>query len=581
MNLAVTHDPVTRASLSDAIDEACGRIAPAWPLDRAIAVNPYWGWLEQRFEDVDARLGPLAGTTLWMPPGYYRAAWASGDIGPDHLRRALAEAGSTDSEGALVAALDADQPATTALPLLSDFARGFPTGAGQGGWAETILDQISRFCAGHFDADQADWRAPGTDGLYEQWRRTFIADHGATLPDHTGALQARARALPAGDSRAAIAAVAERLGFEGDELVTLMETALLRVSGWASWCAYRRWNARLAGTDDDAIEGLLAIRLAWETLLDDGARGTGSNWARWRTAWRGPADETALAQRRRMAVWHRALEIAYQQPLTEALARPAPAAEPVPAVQAVFCIDVRSEVFRRALEDVAPGIQTRGFAGFFGLPVSYAPLGAAAERPQLPGLLAPALRVSDSCGDTQADGAMAARRRQRLARASSWRHFTSLPASAFSLVETLGLGYLGKLVRNSLSGAPLPEGWGRAGLSGDETSRLRPALELPGEDAAGAGTDIAERVLGAMGLTGNVAGLVLLVGHGSTSSNNPQAAALDCGACCGQTGEVNARALAALLNDPAVRRGLAERGMEIPASTHFLAALHNTTTDEV
>jgi uncharacterized protein YbcC (UPF0753/DUF2309 family) len=92
---------------------------------------------------------------------------------------------------------------------------------------------------------------------------------------------------------------------------------------------------------------------------------------------------------------------------------------------------------------------------------------------------------------------------------------------------------------------------------------------------------LAGRVLHAMGLERQLAPLVLLVGHGSQSVNNAHAAALDCGACCGQTGEVNARALAQLLNDPAVRAALRSNGIEIPATTVFLAALHNTTTDEI
>jgi uncharacterized protein YbcC (UPF0753/DUF2309 family) len=44
---------------------------------------------------------------------------------------------------------------------------------------------------------------------------------------------------------------------------------------------------------------------------------------------------------------------------------------------------------------------------------------------------------------------------------------------------------------------------------------------------------------------------------------------------------VNARALAGLLNDPVVRQQVREAGIDIPDSTHFLAGLHNTTTDEV
>jgi len=96
-------------------------------------------------------------------------------------------------------------------------------------------------------------------------------------------------------------------------------------------------------------------------------------------------------------VLQKALEIAWQEVVCRA--RPEGCATAAPtdvAVQAVFCIDVRSEVYRRALEAQTGAVQTLGFAGFFGLPVEYRALAATHARPLLPGLLAPKLRATDA-----------------------------------------------------------------------------------------------------------------------------------------------------------------------------------------
>ena len=161
-------------------------------------------------------------------------------------------------------------------------------------------------------------------------------------------------------------------------------------------------------------------------------------------------------------------------------------------------------------------------------------------------------------------------------RRARWRDLGEAPPAMFGLVEASGPWYAAKLIRNTFFPSERKH----------PVNSLRPDSKLilhrDGEALSlEERTGMAASVLHAMGLERDFAPVVLLVGHGSTSKNNPHAAGLDCGACGGQTGELNSRALADLLNDPEVRTGLVEAGVEIPADTRFVAALHDTTTDDI
>jgi uncharacterized protein YbcC (UPF0753/DUF2309 family) len=84
-----------------------------------------------------------------------------------------------------------------------------------------------------------------------------------------------------------------------------------------------------------------------------------------------------------------------------------------------------------------------------------------------------------------------------------------------------------------------------------------------------------------IGLTKTFSRFVLIVGHTGQTENNPYESALDCGACGGASGLVNARVLAQMANKTEVRERLRGMGINIPDDTWFLPALHITTTDAI
>ncbi len=577
--VAALHSPAS-SDLDAAIQAACARIAPTWPLDRFIAVNPLWGFLDKPLEQVSSRLSALSGSRMVMPRSWYRELFQSGRLRAEHLRKAVSLSESQVGIEPLTRMLDAAQPKVRARARVMDLVDEKRDLAHEMSWREFVVHNTSQLCASYFDDGQAQLGPSKEHGLYATFRTAALLDHSPKLLMGMRGYARLAHDLPVASDELIAVALAD-LGIPSEEYEAYLTGLLLDVNGWAAWAAYLRWTERLQGRDDQHIVEMLAVRLAWEWLLyRDGGKSLASRWHQEVVSW--PAIDRA-AETAHTGDWimQHAVELAYQEVLSRELPRGLLThRDPAPAVQVAFCIDVRSEVFRRALEAQSPSITTLGFAGFFGVPIEYQPLGAATARPQLPGLLAPKLRVTD----VGVPDELGPRRAARLELASAWKYFKANAISGFSFVEALGLFYAGKLVSDGLGNTrpvPAPES---AGLKPDEQNSRKPRLHsrLDGEVmTVAARCDLAAAILRAMSLTSGFARLVVLVGHGSQSVNNPHAAGLDCGACCGQTGEVNARAVAALLNDPEVRDGLAARGIDVPSSTRFVAGLHNTTTDHV
>ena len=578
---------LTFTQLEPSVNQACQRIAPTWPLDQFIAVNPYWGFVEKPIAQAAKHLAQLSGTPLVMPRAFYRAEWQAGRLTQAHLQAAINSAESDCKIDELIGSLGDESKGPQPQALLTKLVDSQRDLSHAMAWTDFVTHQISQHCAAYFDVSQAAWN-PERVGLYASWARQLANDHStALLMGYTGFSQ-KAASLPQ-DPRVLIAVATRALSLKPEQYTDYYTALLMSINGWASWCAYERWQARLGSvpgkTDDDDIIELLAIRLGWEWLLLQDAR-TPEIAPQWIAACARKDWATASFDTKNKHDWllQDALELAYQQPLCQGLMN-APTIPATPAVQAIFCIDVRSEVFRRALEASSRAVQTRGFAGFFGLFISYSPVGTAMTRPQLPGLLPSSRCVTDECDSMSLGQAIANRRKQGLQWRSTLQNFRTTASSGFSFVETCGMLYAGTLLKKTLPSYATPHTVEQTGLSGDDVKSTRPRLQnLPGtspEAELQSRCDMAAFILGGMGVTKDFARIVLLAGHGSQTANNPHAAGLDCGACGGQTGEVNARALAALLNDAAVRTALITKNILIPDTTWFLGGLHNTTTDEL
>ena len=581
MNTATAlRSPAMTAELEQAITLACARIAPSWPLDRLIAVNPFWGFVNAPIEHAAAELSALSSATLLMPRSWYRDQLDDGRVTERHVAQSITIAGSTRTATEVMATMRHDEAPAAHWQLMTDAVDLGRDLGHEMAWTEYVTRHISQTAAACFDEGQARWTPDRTEGLYPLWRELATHDGGPRLLMRLHGFREAAAALPT-DPQALIAEALQALDVPLDRREQYLTALLLSVNGWASVCAFQRWEARLASGDDDRIVHLLAVRLAWELILLRLCRNAATidAWSAAKASWTTTGRSASAAHHDDWLI-QRACEIAYQEKVVRALTasmRTPVAATPAPSAQAVFCIDVRSEVFRRALERVAPSVQTLGFAGFFGLPIAYQPLSGPA-RAQLPGLLSPAMMVEDA-GDNRAGAIDDARR--TLGDNAAWKSLGSTAASAFSFVETTGIAAVMKLVRDGFgigpgSGDPL-----RAAAASHGTLRPRLATRTDGTAVPlDERVALAKGILGAMSLTSGHASVLALIGHGSSTENNPLAAGLHCGACGGQTGEVNARALASLLNDAEVRQGLLAAGIDL-GQTHVVGGLHDTTTDEI
>lgn len=300
-------------------------------------------------------------------------------------------------------------------------------------------------------------------------------------------------------------------------------------------------------------------------------------------------------ERRRM--YHRAFERKYRNETFDAVLahhrRECQPPEKSPAFQVVCCLDDREESFRRHLEEIQPASETFGIAGFFGVAMYYRGASDAHFTPLCPVTVKPRHYVVE----TPVYSAMEVERKRAEARRRIGQMTHQAHLGSRTFLGGLLTGLFGSLAAIPLvARILLPRTTSRIRrVCGSivRTSSTELQLERICEPSSGEQecvgysltemADIVEGSLRALGLAQpqRLSRLVVICGHGSSSLNNPHGAAYDCGACGGGRGGPNARAFAQMANDPRVRSMLRQRGVEIPASTLFVGAYHNTCDDNV
>lgn len=294
----------------------------------------------------------------------------------------------------------------------------------------------------------------------------------------------------------------------------------------------------------------------------------------------------------RLRIWHKAYEWnLYYRAGAAVLSNAASKSESKsrPSLcQIICCIDDREESFRRYIEEISPDYETFGTAGFFGVDAEFHSL---YERPApfCPVNVVPTHRIELRPKEGSEHRLIGLQKIHTLQ--SDFDMFVDYQSRSLLRGWLIAVGGLFALFP-LLTSIMVPRLAHRFGVF------LRKFLPNPSDESAfvfaadddpvGHGRftldEMAHRVrtlLLSTGLAQRMAPLVVVMGHGSFSTNNPFRSAYDCGACGGRPGRMNPRVFAMMANRRDVREKLKESGLAIPDTTAFIGAFHNTCTDEV
>lgn len=538
----------------NSINEASKVIGKTWPLYSFVTSNPLSGYEETSFTDAVNKAKSLLGTSMFPEANVYRQAWEQGDIQERIVKELLQEKGYQELPEFYLIKLESQK---------TSFKKN------ESHQIDTIM---TKWLAAFLDEGLAEWEMPAKQkGFYKAWRSLAQFDSDLGLLSKKDIPKNSSDAL-----KQVLVDVNEK------DYVTVFSNHLAALPGWVGYINYRVASGSLwQKTYPISLEDYLGVRL-WISkqlnlpILSKEGTSTVEN-------------DTEQLQ----YIWLKAWEMSWQNLLVDTLEEQktvtttATQSSATPDAQMAFCIDTRSELIRRHVESKG-NYETFGYAGFFGLAMDYISLEDGLNRKSCPPIVTSAYQVCEA-PVSQTDGKLIQYTNKnyniKFAEYFLKRMKNMLP-SAFGYVEGSGFFYgLYLLVRTLLPGNFYR--FKQNNTPEYESVCVPQIYEANALETNGASIPLEAKVgivKSAFDLTGwqQFAPVVLFVGHGSHSANNPFGSSLDCGACAASPGRHNARMLALLANEPAVRKELAEKHqISIPDTTIFVGAEHNTTTDEI
>ncbi len=626
------------SELKEIVKSASRVIAPYGPIDSFAARSPWAGLEDQPFDQTARWLKELSDVDLYPNDTILHSAWKQGEIKQEFLESALqqwlnsqrfelpreeaerfcrnallleqlpASEITANDLNSLTAKLAPLIPKSKDEPIIRTYSQRVDMAAG-GQTTQELNRHLIKWCKLFLDQSQAVWTMPNREeGFYQAWRKLIPYD-----PTFARNPRRQFNQLPKESVTALLEAVVA-LEIPYSEIQGYLEAHLLALPGWAGMML---WHSQQSPEGNSLLLDYLAVRVSMEWVLlksylpiemqpSEGKKRIGKLVEAWAT-WGGSTVKEWLKlplkqqkarlllayrfdQLLRNRLWLEAWEKTYEDQLRKMLtARPTMPRDQVnPALaQFAFCIDVRSEPFRRKLEKAGP-FETFGTAGFFGLPIETYKLNQQHSHRSLPVISKPQMKVIETAAAEELK-----RHQQKSHTACSvgaaFKELKQTMPTSLLLPEISGPWLILQTVLRSFlarRSGQISRSLGNKWLKKPETKltldyEQQTETELPIGFSEKEKVHYVRQALKTMGLTDHFAPLVVISGHGSHSTNNPYASALDCGACGGVSSGFNARVLAELCNLPAVRQELAKEGITIPLDTVFAAAEHVTSLDEL